>query len=174
MAAIFISNQSVAKDMLVGLLLSHFRLVYRDVYCPIDSCVYVKPQTDSLNARVTVEWVATLLTTWCCHLVCYHCYGVFYATNATNRLYYICHEICSRFAWWRQMKTFSALLALCARISPVTGEFPSPRPMTRSFAVFFDLRLNKRLSKQSKRRWFETLSRSVWRHCNAWCSLWCL
>ena len=43
--------------------------------------------------------------------------------------------------WWRhQMETFSALLALCARNSPVTGEFPSQRPVTRSFDVFFDLR----------------------------------
>ena len=28
-----------------------------------------------------------------------------------------------------------------------TGEFPTQRPVTRSFDVFFDLRLNKRLSK---------------------------
>ena len=48
--------------------------------------------------------------------------------------------------WWRhQMKTFSALLTICGK-SPVTGEFPAQRPMTRSFDVFFDLRLNKRLS----------------------------
>ena len=41
--------------------------------------------------------------------------------------------------WWRhQMETFSALLALCAGNSPVTGEFPSQRPVTRSFYVFFD------------------------------------
>ena len=45
------------------------------------------------------------------------------------------------------METFSALLALCAENSPVTGEFPSQRPVTQSFDVFFDLRLNKRLSK---------------------------
>ena len=50
--------------------------------------------------------------------------------------------------------------------SPVTSEFPSHRPVTRSFDVFFDLRLNKRLSKQSRRRWFETPSSSLWRHCN--------
>ena len=37
------------------------------------------------------------------------------------------------------------------------GEFPTQRPVTRSFDVFFDLRLNKRLSKQSWRWWFETL-----------------
>ena len=52
-------------------------------------------------------------------------------------------------AWWRhQMETFSALLALWAGNSPVTGEFPTQRPVTRNFDVFFDLRLNKRLSKQ--------------------------
>ena len=39
--------------------------------------------------------------------------------------------------------------------------------MTRSFDVFFDLRLNKRLCKQSWGWWFETLSRPLWRHCNA-------
>ena len=42
----------------------------------------------------------------------------------------------------------SALLAICAGNSPVTGEFPAQRPVTRSFDIFFDLRLNKRLSKQ--------------------------
>ena len=50
--------------------------------------------------------------------------------------------------------------------SPVTGEFPAQRPVTRSFDVFFDLRLNKRLSKQSWGWWFETPSRSLWRHCS--------
>ena len=48
------------------------------------------------------------------------------------------------------MKTFSALLALCAMNSPVTDEFPAQRPVTRSYEVFFDLSLNKRLSKQSE------------------------
>ena len=40
------------------------------------------------------------------------------------------------------METFSALLAICAGNSPVSGEFPAQRPMTRSFDVSFDLRLN--------------------------------
>ena len=60
----------------------------------------------------------------------------------------------------------SALLALCAENSPVIGEFPSQRPVTQSFDVFFDLCLNKRLSKQSLGWWFEMPSRSLWRHCN--------
>ena len=64
------------------------------------------------------------------------------------------------------METFSALLALCAGNSPVTGEFPSQTPVTRSFEVFFDMRLNKRLSKQSWGWWFETQSRALWRHRN--------
>ena len=55
-----------------------------------------------------------------------------------------------------RMETFSMLLVLCAGNSPVTGEFPSQRPVMRSFAVFFDLRLYKRLSKQSRCWWFET------------------
>ena len=68
------------------------------------------------------------------------------------------------------METFSAVLALRAGNSPVTGEFPNQRPVTRSFDVFFDLRLNKRLSKQSWGWWFETPSRPLWSHCN-WASL---
>ena len=51
-------------------------------------------------------------------------------------------------SWWRhQIETFSALLSLCAGNSPVTGEFPSQRPVTRSFDTFDDLRLNKRLKQ---------------------------
>ena len=58
--------------------------------------------------------------------------------------------------WWRhQMETFSAL-----------------RPVTRSFNVFFHLRPNKRLSKPSWGWWFETPSRSLWRHCNCPVDIW--
>ena len=70
-------------------------------------------------------------------------------------------------AWWsHQMETFSTLLAHFAGNSLVTGEFPSQRPVTRSFDVSFDLRLNKRLSKQAWCWWFETPSCSLWRHFN--------
>ena len=70
-------------------------------------------------------------------------------------------------SWWRhQMETFSAWLALCAGNSPVPGEFPAQRPVTRGFDVFFDLCLNKRLSKQSWGWRFETLSQPLWRHRN--------
>ena len=55
---------------------------------------------------------------------------------------------------------------------PLCGEFtdlrwnPLTKPVTRSFDVVFDLRLDKRLSKQSWGWWFETPSCSLWRHCN--------
>ena len=72
-------------------------------------------------------------------------------------------------SWWRhQMETLSALLAICAGNSPVHGEFPAQRPVTRSLDAFFDLRLNKRLGKHWWGWWFETLSRPLWRHRNEW------
>ena len=54
---------------------------------------------------------------------------------------------------------------LCGKFTG-PGEFPAQRPVTRSFDVFFDLRLNKRLSKQPWGWWFETPSWSLWRHRN--------
>ena len=54
---------------------------------------------------------------------------------------------------------------LCGEF-PGPGELPAQRPVTRSFDVFFDLRLNKRLSKQPWDWWFETPAWSLWRHRN--------
>ena len=96
-----------------------------------------------------------------------------YYTNNRNGLSYIfpvlliwsCYT--KWLSYWRhQMEIYSLLLTLCAGNSPVTGEFPSQRSVTRSFNVSFHLRLNKRLSKQSRGWWFETPSRSLWRHCS--------
>ena len=58
------------------------------------------------------------------------------------------------------------ITGLCVGNSLVTGEFSTQRPATWSFDVFFDLRLNKRLSKQSWGWWFEMPWRSLWHHCN--------
>ena len=98
-----------------------------------------------------------------------HCLGLGHETM-------VCAVCLSIFSWTRsvpivtrwcyQMETFSTLLVICAGNSPVPGEFPAQRPVTRSFDVFFDLRLNKRLSKQSWGWWFDSLSRILWRHCN--------
>ena len=79
-----------------------------------------------------------------------------------NRVRFICLN-----SWWRhQTENFSVLLAICAGNSPVSGEFPAQRPVTRSFYVFFDLRPNKRLSKQLWGCWFEMQSPPLWRHSN--------
>ena len=97
---------------------------------------------------------------WCHQATCY-------------RRTHVDRDLCRRGAplspnaWWRHpMETFSALLAICAGNSPVSGEFPAQRTVTRSFDVFFDLRLNKRLSKQQWGWWFETPAWSLWRHRN--------
>ena len=69
--------------------------------------------------------------------------------------------------WWRhQMETFSMLLALCAGNSPVTCEFPSQRPVTRSLDVFslFCTWINS--------WWFETPSHSSWCCCNIENDIW--
>ena len=70
------------------------------------------------------------------------------------------------------METFSELLALCAGNTPVPGEFPAQRPVTRSFDVFFDLRLK---NAQVNNREAGDL-----RHYRAhydvtvmWCFIWC-
>ena len=68
------------------------------------------------------------------------------------------------------METFSALLALCVGNSPVTGEFPTQRSVTRSFHFFFDLRLNKELGNNRDagdlRRHRADYDVIAGRHCN--------
>ena len=44
-------------------------------------------------------------------------------------------------------KHFSALLAICEGNPPVTSGFPSQRPVTRSFDVFFDLPEKKTIAQ---------------------------
>ena len=48
----------------------------------------------------------------------------------------------------------------------ITGEFPAQKPVMRNFDVYFELRPNKRLSKQSWDWWFETPWHPLWHHCN--------
>ena len=122
---------------------------------------------------------------WCCHATTHYLiqcwpkstssYNVMrpqWVKMRLERISYIATASMSQWhdiarSWWRhQMERFSALLAICAGNSPVTGEFPAQRQVTRSFGVSFDLRLNIRLSKQSWGWWFETPSRPLWRRCN--------
>ena len=110
--------------------------------------------------QLTVIWFAI-------HRMCH-------SDHSYRDIIWICWGL---FCWWwwpwlrHQMETFSALLALWAGNSPVTGKFPAQRPVTQSFHAFFDLRLNKRLSKQSQGWWFKTPSWSLWCHRNGCCFL---
>ena len=132
----------------------------------VDWCVYVRAVT-----RWTIESIQTTLPN---HLSTISCFQIPWSDTRLCVMYKMDYfrEHCSMWyrysdSWWRhQMETFFALLVICAGNSPVTGEFPTQRPVTRSFDVFFDLRLNERLSKQSWGWWFETQLRSLWRYCN--------
>ena len=77
---------------------------------------------------------------------------------ATFHIFFIAHDDVIK---WRHFPCYWPFVRGIHR-SPV----PSQRPVKRCFDVFFDLRLNKRLSKQSWGWWFETPSHSLWRHCN--------
>ena len=101
------------------------------------------------------EWISNLITLYWAY---YHLFLL------GLKLIHIQRGPTCLLSWWRhQMETFSG-----------PGEFPTQRPVTRSFDVFFDLRLNKRLNKHSWGWWFETLSWSLWRHHNvsSTCDLW--
>ena len=104
------------------------------------------------------RWVMLTPSIYCWAAVLVHCH-ILKPLSFENPA--AAHVICLCFIfkyspWWRhQMETFSALLAICAGNLPVPGEFPAQRPVTRSFDVYFNLRLNKRLSKQSWGWWFE-------------------
>ena len=61
---------------------------------------------------------------------------------------------------------------------PLCGEFTGHRwiPLTKASDAklwwFHTSALNKQLSKQSRHRWVETPSRSLWRHCNVMTTVW--
>ena len=86
------------------------------------------------------------------------------------------YEICPTFEWLAMTKSMWASSFMMTssnrnifRVTgPLCGEFIGhrwiPRTVTRSFDIFFDQRLNKRLSKSSLGWWFETPLRPLWRH----------
>ena len=128
----------------------------------LDSMTAFNP-SDQNSMKATVHSLAQdMLFAYCSYKLFIVCLLMFW-----------CDRLCfsvnveHKHTWWRhQMETFTALLAICAGNSLVPGEFLAQRPVTRSFHVFFDLRLNKPLSKQSRGWWFATLSHPLWDHCN--------
>ena len=92
--------------------------------------------------------------------------------NTTNvKIYYLTFDqkvvnVVTYSTWWRhKMDVICALLTLCAGNSPIAGEFPAQRPVTRIFDVFFDLPLNKLLRKQSPSRSLcRQISNTIWKN----------
>ena len=81
--------------------------------------------------------------------------------------------ICDR-TWACRLAMMTSSNGNISRVTgPLCGEFTGHRWIPRTKAsdaelwCFYDLRLNKQLNKQSRGWWFETLSCSLWRHCNA-------
>ena len=81
---------------------------------------------------------------WTCHSLPVG--GTIMMTSSNGNIFHVTGPLCREFT------------------SP--GEFPTQRPVTQRFDVFFDLCLNKLLSKQPWGWWFETPSWSLWRQCN--------
>ena len=143
-----------------------FKILSIDVWpCFTDACF-----THRTIDEAHLTWSVILKSTYI--IISFICFFTFQILKFCLRAVQVSDAVV-HFPWWSyQMETISALLALCAGNSPVTGEFQTQRPVTRSFDVFFDLRLNKRLSIQSRYRWLKMPSRSLWRHCNGWRNDW--
>ena len=91
--------------------------------------------------------------------------------NDTSRLIYVmgcCRQALQYISWHDDVIKWNHFPRYWPFVIPVPGEFPAQRPVTRSFDVFFDLRLKKPLRKQSWGWWFDTPSRPLWRHCNGY------
>ena len=84
--------------------------------------------------------------------------------HATSTL--VSHNDHMMSSWRHWMEIIPRYWPFCQMNPTITGGFPSQRPMSLSFDKYFDLHLNKRLSKQSRQWWFETPSCSLWHHCN--------
>ena len=115
----------------------------------------------------------TYLVKTICALITWHAYSI-YCPNANQNFWPYSELIAGmvyEFLDQNNMMTssngniFRVTGPLCGEFTG-PGEFPAQRPVTRSFDVFFDLRLNKRLSKQPWGWWFETSSWSLRRQCN--------
>ena len=112
-------------------------------YCACDYLSVMK-----LEFSMLVKWATSLLT-----------------FAATSSMLVIHDDVIK----WKHFPRYCQFLRGIHRF-PVNS--PYKRPVTRSFDVFFYLRLNTRLRKQSWGCWFETLSRPIWGHCNAPIIIW--
>ena len=77
-----------------------------------------------------------------------------------------CHYLCIQHDGVIKWKHFSRYWPFVSGIHRSPVDSPHKGQWHGTVISFFDLRLDKRLSKHSRNRWFETPSRSSWRHCN--------
>ena len=108
----------------------------------ICSLSYCHHQIGRINLPIDVTLHPWLCVGDCIIMLC----QLFMMTSSNGNIFRVTGHLCGEF--------------------PVTSEFLAQRPVTRSFDIFFDLCLNKWLSKQSWGWWFEMLPRLLWRHCN--------
>ena len=86
-------------------------------------------KTTSLYARGTVGWLTAMTRG---PSIGVHMFNATISLPCPQTVAYFCYE------WWRhQMENFFVSLALCVENSPVIGDFPKQRPMTRSFDFSF-------------------------------------
>ena len=119
----------------------------------VDTSHWWTPRTDDLQCR---KWFHVMISCLCWYIPDIRFLRIYCTNNHTHSFNMMTSSNGNIFC----------VMALCVANSPVTGEFPWQRPVTRSFDLFFDLRLNKRLSKQTWDCWFETPPCSLWCHCN--------
>ena len=138
-------------------LLSILSLYYADTIICIVSSNY---ETHNNKAVVTyssqlVGGVGAKENNMCLQRLCY-LHNVSFATSKFVRFFMMTSS---------NGNIFRVTGHLCGEFAG-PGEFPAQRRVSRSFRSFFDLSLNKRLSKQSRGWRFGTQSRPLWRHCN--------
>ena len=136
-----------------------------------------------LNKRLSKQWSRRYLahydvTVMVCFQILALVVHIFYSWSGHSKWDQCSPSGVAQFAKWHMNGTFCMACLYGMKYEswrgPIdfwslgycTGEFPTQRPVTRSFDVSSGLRLNRRLSKQSWGRWFETPSLSLWRHRN--------
>ena len=136
---------------------------YMNQYCRIDNCTYRNRLQWNLNQNTKGFFQIDELQNASCDMTTI----LFRPQFVKSTHFWICEQGSWKALkwcinpWWRhQIETFTVLLAVCEGNLPVTGKFAS---LKASYAVFFDLHLNK----QWWGRWFETPFFPLWRHCNA-------
>ena len=119
-------------------------VVLYSIHLFVDICLFsdgVCYPLSRLPKLLKYHTMVTFISMWDMYVTSVNTMVSLHTNNSAFISYWMLPEL--HCAWWRhQIEIFSALLAICAGNSPVTGEFPTQRPVTRGFDVFFDLHQN--------------------------------